>query len=177
LIQYLKNKNCQAIELITDFFILQAVIIHTKISCHRNINTTEVMRTITYYIIIYIINYVLFAVCIYFSYSIEMFNTASKITCFVIQLSAKLVIIIFLFIVLLFPKTRTIPNLGIRIEYREGMEVCGICLVNFIQSDVILIYPCAHIYHSHCMDQWLQIKTTCPTCRTELYNIDNNQLV
>ena len=25
--------------------------------------------------------------------------------------------------------------------------------------------PCAHAFHSHCLDRWIQYKRECPVCR------------
>ncbi|MES1909247.1 MAG: hypothetical protein MHM6MM_002019 [Cercozoa sp. M6MM] len=53
-------------------------------------------------------------------------------------------------------------------------EVCGICQASFEESkqhEVPLWGKCSHVYHQHCINQWLSQKMergqpgTCPMCR------------
>ena len=71
--------------------------------------------------------------------------------------------------------SRTIP--GVRREpYHSGLSadeahrVCAICLVDFEDGVPVSQLPCdgRHVFHQECIDTWLAINTTCPTCRYEL---------
>jgi hypothetical protein len=44
---------------------------------------------------------------------------------------------------------------------------CGICLDGFCQDTSLDLrtLPCQHIFHSHCIDQWLQRSVSCPICK------------
>ena len=44
---------------------------------------------------------------------------------------------------------------------------CVICLQNINQESEIKILPCAHIYHKNCINEWINVNRSCPTCRTE----------
>lgn len=32
----------------------------------------------------------------------------------------------------------------------------------------VMVTPCRHIFHTSCLEQWLQVKTECPQCRSPL---------
>jgi len=43
---------------------------------------------------------------------------------------------------------------------------CSICVTPFQHGDIVKTLPCAHHFHSECVDKWLrQHGTTCPNCR------------
>ncbi|KAJ4726299.1 RING/U-box superfamily protein [Melia azedarach] len=43
---------------------------------------------------------------------------------------------------------------------------CVICLENFIDGESSRVFPvCKHIFHSGCIDQWMNEHLTCPICR------------
>ena len=56
------------------------------------------------------------------------------------------------------------PNLG------GDDTVCAVCLCEFRRGHEILLLPhCKHMFHSACLDQWLEHHhITCPLCRTSL---------
>uniref|UniRef100_A0A0A9X3S9 RING finger protein 11 n=1 Tax=Lygus hesperus TaxID=30085 RepID=A0A0A9X3S9_LYGHE len=41
---------------------------------------------------------------------------------------------------------------------------CVICMVEFVVGDSVRYLPCMHIYHVHCIDDWLMRSFTCPSC-------------
>jgi len=51
---------------------------------------------------------------------------------------------------------------------KDQEQSCSICLDKFQTGDVMKVMPCLHKFHSKCLDQWLEIKSTCPLC---LYDI------
>ena len=67
-------------------------------------------------------------------------------------------------------------NSNIRIPFEEDVSQnrdrsvlrhealsCSICTEDFVGSDIVRILPCDHIYHRHCIDQWLlDFADTCP---------------
>jgi hypothetical protein len=57
--------------------------------------------------------------------------------------------------------------------YKPGMfdadhNQCGICLADYVEEDKLRVLPCSHCYHSNCVDSWLKLKATCPTCRSHI---------
>ncbi|XP_074361162.1 transmembrane E3 ubiquitin-protein ligase FLY2-like [Apium graveolens] len=48
---------------------------------------------------------------------------------------------------------------------------CVICMtpIDFTQHpDFCMVTPCEHVFHSHCLLKWMDIKMDCPTCRRRL---------
>lgn len=46
---------------------------------------------------------------------------------------------------------------------------CAICLDDFIEGETCKSFPeCNHIFHLHCIDQWLKHRLNCPVCRNPL---------
>jgi hypothetical protein len=56
------------------------------------------------------------------------------------------------------------------IYFRSDIDVCSICLNNYIDNDLICQIKCFHIYHKSCIDTWINSSgnLTCPICREEL---------
>jgi hypothetical protein len=51
-------------------------------------------------------------------------------------------------------------------ELRRSCNGCVICLEDFQKGQLCQVFPvCKHIFHSDCIDHWLQKKLTCPICR------------
>ncbi|KAL9332725.1 hypothetical protein ACSQ67_002335 [Phaseolus vulgaris] len=51
----------------------------------------------------------------------------------------------------------------------NGAEECAVCLVEFQDSHTVKMLPlCQHVFHQHCIDQWLASRLTCPICRQNL---------
>ena len=50
----------------------------------------------------------------------------------------------------------------------ENNRECCICFDEHCIHDKVIRLPCAHIYHPHCITEWLTKHGTCPVCRYEL---------
>jgi len=50
----------------------------------------------------------------------------------------------------------------------ENNRECCICFEQHNIGDKVIRLPCAHIYHSSCITNWLSRHCTCPVCRYEL---------
>ena len=44
-------------------------------------------------------------------------------------------------------------------------ETCPICLSNFEPDEEVRVLPCRHHFHKGCVDEWLVVNCTCPSCR------------
>ncbi|KAL5232302.1 hypothetical protein ABZP36_031078 [Zizania latifolia] len=59
------------------------------------------------------------------------------------------------------------------VAYTAGLDLagsspslCAICLAEFASGERVRVLPnCNHGFHPHCIDRWLRVHPTCPTCR------------
>ncbi|KAI3862482.1 hypothetical protein MKX03_011570 [Papaver bracteatum] len=43
---------------------------------------------------------------------------------------------------------------------------CSICISEYLPTETLKIIPsCNHYYHAKCIDQWINMSSTCPVCR------------
>lgn len=63
-----------------------------------------------------------------------------------------------------------------REDKAENEEVCSICMMNYINSDDVMIMPCdkRHFFHVSCVTKWLYKSQVCPICRTNIVQHFNN---
>ncbi|XP_048433833.1 RING-H2 finger protein ATL46-like [Pyrus x bretschneideri] len=48
---------------------------------------------------------------------------------------------------------------------------CSVCLCEFTEKDKLRLLPtCNHAFHINCIDTWLLSNSTCPLCRSTLFN-------
>jgi hypothetical protein len=45
------------------------------------------------------------------------------------------------------------------------LEACAICHVEFAQDPEVVVTPCNHVFHFHCLQEWTEHRSTCPLCR------------
>jgi RING finger protein 165 len=51
----------------------------------------------------------------------------------------------------------------------SASTACSICTEDFAEGVKLRLLPCNHLYHPHCIDQWLTNRSrTCPLCRVNL---------
>ncbi|GAB9463000.1 hypothetical protein Gpo141_00000476 [Globisporangium polare] len=50
---------------------------------------------------------------------------------------------------------------------------CCICLNEYELQQELRVLPCAHHFHKDCVDEWLMVNSTCPTCRTSIFDTSN----
>ena len=52
----------------------------------------------------------------------------------------------------------------------EGVDgSCPICLNDMVLGEEARILTCKHMFHRQCLDEWLRVNASCPTCRTSIF--------
>ncbi|XP_057465341.1 LOW QUALITY PROTEIN: probable E3 ubiquitin-protein ligase RHY1A [Actinidia eriantha] len=49
-----------------------------------------------------------------------------------------------------------------------ALQECSICLEGFLEGDELMCLPCAHRFHSSCLDPWIRTCGDCPYCRSSI---------
>ena len=75
--------------------------------------------------------------------------------------------------------------------------ICTVCQDEFIENELIIELDCGHnlqshsksdqnvnlqnhqkhIFHTHCIKEWLKVKFTCPICRTDLHRVYSHKVI
>ncbi|CAA9987944.1 E3 ubiquitin-protein ligase, putative [Plasmodium knowlesi strain H] len=56
-------------------------------------------------------------------------------------------------------------------NFETGIPECVICMYDIVLKDKkYCVTPCFHIFHDKCLQQWMDVKLECPTCRGALPN-------
>uniref|UniRef100_A0A803KPD1 RING-type E3 ubiquitin transferase n=1 Tax=Chenopodium quinoa TaxID=63459 RepID=A0A803KPD1_CHEQI len=64
------------------------------------------------------------------------------------------------------------------LESNKGILECAVCLSLFEEEDTLrLLSKCNHVFHLHCVDDWLAAHTTCPLCRANLVSIHDEMMI
>ncbi|KAI9917427.1 hypothetical protein PsorP6_012519 [Peronosclerospora sorghi] len=48
-------------------------------------------------------------------------------------------------------------------------DACPICLCEWAELDgkqLVVLSPCGHFFHDHCINEWYSTRFDCPICRT-----------
>jgi hypothetical protein len=53
----------------------------------------------------------------------------------------------------------------------HNQVACPICLEDFTSGQEIRRFPCNHIFHKDCIDNWLRLNITCPMCRMSITGV------
>lgn len=50
------------------------------------------------------------------------------------------------------------------VDVRDSQSMCPICLEVYA-GDKAIVLNCSHMFHSHCIRDWIKLHSTCPLCR------------
>jgi hypothetical protein len=56
-----------------------------------------------------------------------------------------------------------------KMEKLEQELACSICLGDYENEEELRLLPCGHMFHTPCIDAWLQINRICPLCKADVY--------
>ncbi|OWM64080.1 hypothetical protein CDL15_Pgr011535 [Punica granatum] len=61
----------------------------------------------------------------------------------------------------------TIQRGSLSAKSNSSLSRCSICLRGYKEGDALSSLPCCHhLFHTKCIDPWLQLNPTCPICRS-----------
>ncbi|PVU86758.1 hypothetical protein BB561_006566 [Smittium simulii] len=59
-------------------------------------------------------------------------------------------------------------------DLKRVSKECSVCLDDYNADSLVIELDCEHIFHEHCILQWLNINGNCPVCRKPLTKYHNN---
>lgn len=60
-------------------------------------------------------------------------------------------------------------------EGTEGIDgSCPICLNDMAVGEQVRVLICKHVFHRECLDEWLRVNASCPTCRTSIFESNDH---
>ncbi len=65
------------------------------------------------------------------------------------------------------PGRAAVPTV-VTLKIGERATECSICQEGFAEGEEVLKLACRHLYHAHCVTEWLHAHNTCPLCRLQL---------
>jgi hypothetical protein len=48
----------------------------------------------------------------------------------------------------------------------DTSERCCICISSFGLDETVEVLPCNHAFHEQCLTSWLNLRDSCPVCRS-----------
>lgn len=72
-------------------------------------------------------------------------------------------------------KIASLPSVNYKAQSSQdcSTDQCVICRLEYEDEDPLIVLSCKHIYHSECINNWLQINKVCPVCSAEVSTSDN----
>ena len=58
---------------------------------------------------------------------------------------------------------------GASVPADAEVNACPICLSDLIIGEDARVLRCKHLFHKACVDEWLQVNASCPTCRELIF--------
>jgi E3 ubiquitin-protein ligase RNF115/126 len=67
-----------------------------------------------------------------------------------------------------------LPIINVKTDQVDAKLQCSVCWEDFMLGENVRQLPCTHIYHEPCIRPWLELHGTCPICRQNLMNDEQN---
>lgn len=71
---------------------------------------------------------------------------------------------------------QALPTFKVTLAQIAANAPCAICFAEYEQEEDLIKLPCNHDYHKDCIQNWLKIKSTCPTCRLDIVKSHNERV-